>query len=47
LQMGGRYNKYKVANAFKDRVIEMDLLQTIAKDIADILGEKRARRPRK
>ncbi|BBP46411.1 CRISPR-associated endonuclease Cas1 2 [Thiosulfatimonas sediminis] len=47
LQMGGRYNKYKVANAFKDRVIEMDLLQTIAKDIEAILGEKRARRPRK
>ena len=47
LQMGGRYNKYKVANAFKDRVIEIDLLQTIAKDIDSILGEKRARRPRK
>lgn len=47
LQMGGRYNKYKVANAFKDRVIEMDLLQTVAKDIDVILGEKRARRARK
>lgn len=47
LQMGGRYNKYKVANAFKDRVIEMDLLQRIAKDIDTILGEKRARRSRK
>jgi len=47
LQMGGRYNKYKVANAFKDRVIEMDLLQNIAKDIVLVLGEKRARRTRK
>ena len=47
LQMGGRYNKYKVANAFKDRVIGMDLLQRIAKDIDAILGEKRARRSRK
>jgi len=45
-KMGGRYNKYKVANAFKDRVIEMNLLQTIAKDIEAIMGKKRARRRR-
>jgi CRISPR-associated protein Cas1 len=47
LQMGGHYNKYKVANAFKDRVIEMDLLQAIAQDIDVMLGEKSARRHRK
>ncbi|GAB6141243.1 type I-E CRISPR-associated endonuclease Cas1e [Methylosoma difficile] len=40
LEMGGRYNKYKVANAFKGRVIDMDLLTLIAKDIEDILGVK-------
>lgn len=45
--MAGRYNKYKVANAFKDRVIESRLLENIAQDIESILGEKRARRARK
>lgn len=45
--MGGRYNKYKVANLFKERVIEMDLLKTVAQDINAILGEKSARRYRK
>lgn len=43
LKMGGHYNKYKVASAFKDRVIEMDLLQTVVVDIAHVLGEKNAR----
>jgi CRISPR-associated protein Cas1 len=45
--MAGRYNKHKVANAFKDRVIASRLLETIAQDIESILGEKRARRTRK
>jgi CRISPR-associated protein Cas1 len=43
LNMGGRYNKYKMANAFKERVIEMDLLQKVAIDIEAILGVKNAR----
>jgi len=46
-ELGGYYNKYKVANAFKERVIEMDLLPTLVKDIETILGEKHARRHRK
>lgn len=45
--MAGRYNKHKVANAFKDRVITSRLLETIAQDIESVLGEKRARRARK
>jgi len=40
LEMGGRYNKHKVANAFKKRVIDMDLLTIVAKDIEDSLGVK-------
>lgn len=42
--MAGIYNKHKVSSAFRKRVIEMDLLAKIAADIADILGDKRARR---
>lgn len=45
--MAGRYNKYKVANAFKDRIISSKLLENIAQDIEFVLGEKRARRTRK
>lgn len=45
--MAGRYNKHKVSAAFRKRVLEMDLLGQIAPDIADLFGEKRARRPRK
>ncbi|MDO9105271.1 MAG: type I-E CRISPR-associated endonuclease Cas1e [Methylovulum sp.] len=40
LEMGGRYNKHKVANAFKKRVIELDLLALVAQDIEDVLGVK-------
>lgn len=47
LDMAGRYNKHKVSSAFRQRVIEMDLLGKIAPDIAYILGEKRARRSSK
>lgn len=45
--MAGLYNKHKVANAFKDRVITSRLLETISQDIESVLGEKRARRARK
>ena len=45
--MAGRYNKNKVSAAFRQRVLEMDLLSQIAPDIASLFGEKRARRSRK
>lgn len=45
--LGGRYNKHKVAAAFRQRVIEMDLLAQVASDIPKILGGSRARRHRK
>lgn len=43
LDMAGRYNKYKVAEGFRKRVIEMDLLATIGTDIEEMLGGKNAR----
>ncbi|MBB3062813.1 type I-E CRISPR-associated endonuclease Cas1e [Microbulbifer rhizosphaerae] len=46
-EMAGQYNKHKVSEAFRDRVIDMDLLAKLALDIPEILGEKRARRNRK
>jgi len=45
--MAGRYNKHKVADAFRQRVIEMDLLAILAEDIQDLMGGARARRRRK
>ena len=44
LEMAGKYNKHKVAEGFRLRVIEMDLLATISEDIEEILGGKHARR---
>lgn len=44
--MAGVYNRHKVSSEFRMRVIEMDLLADIPKDIADVLGVKRARRSR-
>jgi CRISPR-associated protein Cas1 len=44
LDMAGRYNKHKVAEGFRKRVIEMDLLATIGSDIEEMLGGKNARR---
>lgn len=45
--MAGRYNKHKVSEAFRQRVIEMDLLAKLADDIANMLGVSRARGRRK
>ena len=45
--LAGRYDKHKVSDAFRERVIQSDLLATVAKDIPDILGAVRARRHRK
>lgn len=44
--LAGRYDKHKVAAAFRKRVIEMDLLEKIGDDIAAMLGGAHARRPR-
>jgi len=40
LELAGQYNKHKVAGAFRNRVIEMDLLSSVAMDIEEILGGK-------
>lgn len=45
--MAGRYDKYKVSSAFRQRVIDMDLLAKLAGDIPEILGSGRANRYRK
>ncbi|CAD6881161.1 CRISPR-associated protein Cas1 [Methylomonas albis] len=44
LEMAGRYNKHKVAESFRKRVIAMDLLGRIGGDIEEMLGGKNARR---
>jgi len=46
-ELAGRYQKHSVADAFRSRVIEMDLLAQVAADIPQLLGEKDARRHRK
>ncbi len=46
LEMAGHYNKHKVSAAFRQRVIEVDLLGKIGQDIESILGVKNARRDR-
>ncbi len=45
--MAGKYDKHKVSAAFRQRVIEMDLLARLALDIPDVLGVGGARRNRK
>lgn len=44
--MAGRYDKHKVSTAFRQRVIDMDLLDKLSDDIPDVLGGGRARRRR-
>ncbi len=44
--MAGRYDKHKVSAAFRQRVIDMDLLAKLADDIPDVLGVSHARRRR-
>lgn len=46
LEMAGQYNKHKVSAAFRQRVIETDLLGKIGPDIEALLGVKNARRDR-
>lgn len=45
-ELAGRYDKHKVAAAFRQRVIDMDLLVRLGEDIATMLGGSHARRPR-
>lgn len=40
LDMGGMYNKYRVSNEFRKRVIEMKLLEQLNPDIEEMLGGK-------
>ncbi len=44
--LAGRYDKHKVAGAFRKRVIEMDLLAKLGEDITVMLGSERAGRHR-
>lgn len=45
-ELAGRYDKHKVAAAFRKRVIEMDLLAKYGEDVAAMLGSPRAVRRR-
>lgn len=45
-ELAGRYDKHKVAAAFRQRVIDMELLAKLDEDIAAMLGGSHARRPR-
>lgn len=46
LEMAGKYNKHKVSAAFRQRVVDLDLLGKIGQDIDAMLGVKNARRDR-
>ena len=46
LSLAGEYNKYAVSEAFRRRVLNMDLLARIPEDIESLIGEKVARRYR-
>lgn len=43
LEMAGKYNKQKVSAAFRQRVVDSDLLGKIGRDIYTLLGVKNAR----
>lgn len=45
--LAGRYDKHRVSSAFRERVINMNLLAKLAVDIPEMLGGKAASRPRK
>lgn len=45
-ELAGRYDKHRVAAAFRERVIKTDLLANVASDIAAMLGNVRAHRHR-
>ncbi len=37
-KMAGQYDKHIVSSAFRERVIEMDLLKRVGKDISELMG---------
>jgi CRISPR-associated protein Cas1 len=43
-EMAGRYDKHKVSEEFRKRVIKYDLLTQVSVDINDMMGVRRARR---
>lgn len=45
-EMAGRYDKHKVSDAFRKRVLAMDLLSQMTADVNELMGVKRARRSR-
>lgn len=45
--LAGRYDKHKVSAAFRQRVIDMELLTKVGEDIQDMFGGGNARRRRK
>jgi len=45
--LAGRYDKHKMSAAFRQRVIEMELLAKVGEDIQDMFGGSNARRRRK
>ena len=45
-ELAGQYNKHKVAAVFRQRVIEMNLLQKVSQDLTELMGGKNARRYR-
>lgn len=45
-ELAGQYNKYAVAEAFRKRVLEQDLVARAVADLESLLGEKSARRYR-
>ena len=45
--MAGRYDKHKVSAAFRQRVIDMELLARVGEDIQDMFGGRNARSRRK
>ena len=45
-ELAGKYDKYAVSSAFRERVIKKDLLARIVKDVDALIGEKSARRYR-
>lgn len=46
-EMAGRYDKHKVSDEFRKRVINLDLLNQVTADINELMGVRRARRARK
>ncbi|MDN2487889.1 type I-E CRISPR-associated endonuclease Cas1e [Kosakonia sacchari] len=46
-EMAGRYDKHQVSDAFRKRVIALDLLNLVTADVNELMGVKHARRTRK